>query len=142
MLLASSTLYMLSLLLPFVVLMPIHTGVLQTICLCWPCHSWDLPFNTSFCLRSYCFLSCSDCSCLRPILCLAAFLILPCPTICPAVVLFVIRAVSAAMVTFNCSLLPFALDFAFTFPVSLASFSFWMTSCFVSSSHWHCHPNS
>ena len=70
--------------------------------------------------------------------CLAAFLILPCPAICPAVVLFVIRATSAAVITFTtvpaCSFLSFAVVFAFTFCWTMANISSWLTSFFVSSS--------
>ena len=120
---ASSTLYMLPLLLPFVLLLPFHVGVLQSLCLFWPCRVWDMPLSPCRYLHLpflfpqlfQLFLRASHPSvCIFA--CLAAFLILPRSTICPAVVLFVVRAISAVVITFTTvpaySLLSFAITFS------------------------------
>ena len=125
--LASATLSLLLLLLPFMLLLPFHASVLQSFCLFWHCHSCDEPF--SYQSLPLPFLLHRLFQLFLPASHHLLHLCLPwCLSESPMhrhltryVVLFVVRANSAEVITFitvpACSLLSFALAFAFTLPV-------------------------
>ena len=120
---ASSTLYLLPVLLHFVLLLPFHDGVLHPIILsvlALPLLGLTTPLPVfAFALTVSPTVPIAR-ACVSSFACIFACQILPCPTICSAVVLFVMQAISGTVITFTTvpawSLLSFALAFALTFP--------------------------
>ena len=127
---ASSRLYLLPLLLPFVLLLPFHAGcapvILPVLALPFLGLGTSLPvFSFAFAVSPAVPIALAYVPSFACVFaCLAAFLNLPRPTICPAVVWFVIRATSAVVLNFTtvpaCSLLSFAFAFSCTFPETAA----------------------